>query len=118
MTLKKQIKEIKIRCGKIALGNGKCYICGCKDAKRGMVIHHRWYLSVGDIIYSSPPYTPHNDSTTLQYYTDLYPLIKLVPKRFMYLCNTDHQSLERFCRYGDKKFNKLCLARKMTKKYM
>jgi len=118
VTLKEQIKSIKTKCSMMALGNGRCWICGCKDARRGMVIHHRWYLKKGDVIYNDPKYIPHNDTTSLQYYIDLYPVIKRNPKRFMFLCNTDHQSLERFCRYGDKKFNKLCLARKMTKKYM
>lgn len=118
MTLKEQIKNIKTKCSMMALGNGHCWICGCKDARRGMVIHHRWYLKKGDVIYSDSKYIPHNDTTSLQYYIDLYPVIKRNPKRFMFLCNTDHQSLERFCRYGDKKFNKLCIARKMTKKYM
>jgi len=45
MTLKEQIKKQLERCGKIAQGHGKCNMCGCKDSRRGMVIHHRWYSS-------------------------------------------------------------------------
>lgn len=111
MTLKDDIKEIKKKCGDMAVGNGSCYICGCKTARRGMTVHHRWYLQK-DVIYKD---YPRNDSGTLQYYKDLYPMIQRNPNRFMYLCNTHHQALERMCRYSDRIFNKLCIARKMTK---
>ena len=112
MTIKEDILDIKNKCGKVAIGNGHCNICGCVSAKRGMTIHHCWYLKKGDIIYKD---FPQNDQGRLEYYTALYPLIKKNPKRFMYLCNTHHFALEKFCRYGDKIFTKLCHARKMTK---
>lgn len=113
MTLKDQIQIIKLKCGQVALGNGKCFICGCMTAKRGMTVHHRWYLKNNDVVYSD---FPKNDSGNLEYYTKLYPKIVANPKRFMYLCNTDHQNLERFLRFGDKKFKQLCIARKMSQK--
>ena len=112
MTLKEEISEIRTVCGQIALGNGKCWVCGCSKAKRGMTIHHRWYLSKGDAIHDQ--YLPRNDSNVLRYYQDLLPLVKKNPKRFMYLCSTHHQALERFIRFSDKRFNKLVIARKMS----
>lgn len=112
MTLKEQITLLKIKCGMIAQGKGKCFICGCGTAKRGMTVHHCWYLKNNDIIHSD---FSENDSGRLEYYTKLYPLIYANPKRFMYLCNTHHFALEKFNRYGNNIFDKLCLARKMTK---
>jgi len=112
MTLKSEIILIKIKCGQVALGNGKCFCCGCSNAKRGMTVHHLWYLKNNDVIYKD---YPKSESGTLQYYTDLYPKIVANPKRFMYLCNTHHFVVEKFCRFGEKIFNQLCLIRKMTK---
>lgn len=63
---------MKIKCGMVALGNGKCWICGCITAKRGMTVHHLWYLKNNDIIYKN---YPKNDSGSLQYYTELYPKV-------------------------------------------
>lgn len=110
MTLKDDLIIIKTKCGQIALGNGSCYCCGAKTARRGMTIHHVWYIN-NDVIYKD---FPANDTGRLAYYTALLPMIIRNPKRFMYLCNTCHQALERMCRFGDKKFNKLCQMRKMT----
>jgi len=112
VTIKDDINLMKIRCGQVALGNGKCWICGCITAKRGMTVHHLWYLKNNDIIYKN---YPKNDSGTLEYYTELYPKVVKNPKRFMYLCNTHHFTLEKFCRFGDKIYNKISIARKMTK---
>lgn len=111
MTLRNEISLLKDKCGQIALGNGRCWVCGCITARRGMTVHHLWYLKNNDVVYKD---FPKNDSGNLAYYKALYPLIHKNPKRFMFLCNTDHQSLERLNRFGDKKFNKLCIARRMT----
>jgi len=110
--LKKNLILIKTKCGSIALGNGSCYICGCEISKKGMTVHHLWYVK-GDVIYKNYPQT---DDGRLIYYTELFPLIKKNPKRFMYMCGKCHYSLEKLCHFGDKKFNKLCQARKMTVK--
>lgn len=91
---------------------GKCKVCGCITSKRGMVIHHRWYID-NDVTYKG---YPENDSGRLQYYLDLEPMIKKNPKRFSYLCNTDHHSLTKLSMFGDKKFKALCLERKLTRK--
>lgn len=115
MTLKDEIDIVKTKCGTIALGNGRCWICGCMKSKRGMVIHHLWYLLKGDVRYNDPKYLPHNDSNNLKYHNDLLPLIIKNPKRFMYLCTTHHFALEKLCRYGNIILNKLITARRMTK---
>jgi len=111
MTVKEELSNIKLKCGQIALGQGKCFVCGCMVAKRGMTVHHVWYLKNNDVVYKD---FPENDSGRLEYYTKLFPLIYKNPKRFMYLCNSCHHAVGRICRFGDKKFNKLCLVRKMT----
>jgi len=112
MTLKRDIGLLVIKCGQVAQGHGKCFICGTGSAKRGMTIHHCWYLSNNDVTHDM---FPKNDSGRLEYYKALFPKIVANPKRFMYLCNTHHFALEKFNRYGNNIFDKLCLARKMTK---
>lgn len=116
MTLKRDIVLLIIKGGqKCYFGQGKCFMCGCSTAKRGMVIHHRRYLKNNDVIYTDSKYIPHNDTTRKQYLIDLYPLIVHSPKRFMFLCNTHHHALGQACRYGDPLWDKLCMARKLTK---
>ena len=110
MTIGRDLELIKIKCGQIALGHGKCYVCECTVAKKGMTVHHMWYLDNNDVTYKQ---FPQNTSGRLEYYTKLFPLIYRNPRRFMYLCNTCHHSLGIFCRYGDKKFDKLARVRKM-----
>lgn len=112
MNKRQQVEEIKTRIGKKVIGRGKCYVCGCKISKRGMTVHHLWYI-FNDVTYKN--YKPRNDTNTLRYYTDLEPLTIDDPKRFMYLCNTDHTSLEKLNRFGDQKLDKLLKARKLTK---
>ena len=113
MNKRTQSEEIKTRLGKKIHGKGKCFICRCKISKKGMTIHHLKYI-FNDVVRSNEKYQPRNDSTTLQYYQDLEPLVIKIPKRFMYLCNTHHQAVERINRYGDETLEKLLQARKMT----
>lgn len=110
MTIKEELEAQKEKCGKLI--GGCCVICKCKKAKRGMTIHHRWYIT-NDVIYSN---YPQNDSGRLQYYKDLEEMIKKNPKRFAYICNTHHHTLSKLCMYGDKIFNALCLERRRTKR--
>ncbi|HEC64558.1 hypothetical protein LCGC14_1663690 [marine sediment metagenome] len=105
-------EEIKTRIGKKVHGRGKCYVCGCRISKRGMTIHHLEYI-FNDIVHKN--YKPRNDSNTLRYYTDLEPLTIENPKRFMYLCNPCHTSVEKLNRFGDKKLGRLLKARRLTK---
>ena len=115
MTIKEELDKQIIKCGKIAKGRGKCIICKCTKSKKGMLIHHRWYIT-DDVIYSNPKYLPKNDSTRLQYYIDLYPLIVACPERFSYQCGSDHYSLGKFINYGDAKFNALSKERKLSRR--
>lgn len=109
MSLRQQAEVIKMRI--IKMLGGECCICGCKISRKGMTVHHLWYI-FNDVVYSN---YPRNDSGKLAYYTALEPLVKENPKRFKPICNTDHQSLERLCRFGDEKLNKLLAIRKITK---
>lgn len=111
MTVGRDLELIKIKCGMIALGHGACYVCGCKVSKRGMTVHHIWYLTSGEVYYKD---YPENTSGRLEYYSALYPLIYNNPKRFMYLCNNCHHAVGRICRFGEKKFKKLVEVRTMT----
>jgi len=110
LTIKEQLDAQKIKCAKM-LGS-KCRICKCIKSKRGMTIHHRFYIT-NDVTYKN---YPQNDSGRLQYYIDLEPMIRANPKRFSYLCNTDHHSLTKFCQFGDAKFKALSLERKLSRK--
>lgn len=112
MNKRQQAEEIKTKCGKVAIGRGKCYVCGCKVSRRGMTIHHLWYI-FDDVVHKN--YHPRNDTNTLRYYTDLEHMVKKEPKRFMYLCNPCHTSLEKLNQFGDPKLKKLMKARKLTK---
>ncbi len=89
---------------------GTCYFCGCQWSKKGMTIHHIYYLKK-DITYDQ---FPKGIKGSLEYYTKLTPLIKANPKRFRYLCNNCHQAFERFMRFGDIKLNKMLKERKYT----
>lgn len=113
LTIKEDKEAMKLKCGQVAQGHGRCKICKCIKSRRGMVVHHYWYLKKGDITHNM---FPKNDSGRLEYYTKLLPLIKRNPKRFAYYCNADHQSVTMFCRYGDPKFKALSLERKLSHK--
>ena len=110
VTLKEEIEKQIEKCAKML--RGKCIICKCKKSKSGMLVHHREYIT-NDVIYTN---YPQNDSGRLQYYKDLEPMIRASTKRFSYICTKDHQSLTRICRFGDEKFNALCLERKRSRR--
>lgn len=111
---KRQAREnIKLECAKL-IGVDSCFICGCKKHKKGMTIHHLEYI-FNDVTYGLPKYKPTNDSTKLQYYSDLLPLVKDRPERFMYLCNPHHQALERLNRFNPETIIKLLEALLLTK---
>lgn len=107
-----QVEVIKNNLAKLPQFKSKCFVCGCKISKRGMTFHHLWYV-FDDIVYKN---YPKNSEGQLQYYTALDPVIREDPKRFLYVCNVHHQSIERVSRYGDPIFKKLVLARKLTRK--
>lgn len=111
MNLRLQAEEVKKRIAKGLKYGDSCFVCGCKISRRGMVIHHLFYI-FNDVVYSN---YPKNDSGKLQYYLDLEPLAKEMPERFLYLCNPHHQALERINRYSDKTLKRLLKARKLTK---
>jgi hypothetical protein len=111
MNKRLQTEEIKKKIAKLPQFKSKCYVCGCKISKRGMTFHHLWYI-FNDVIYKN---YPKNSEGQLQYYKELEPLIREMPKRFLYVCNTDHIAIERMNRYGDAKFKRLVKARKLTK---
>jgi len=89
---------------------GKCFFCGARQSKKGMVFHHRWYITQ-DVIYSN---YGKQTKDRLQYHKDLEKEINKNPKRFRYLCNGCHQGFERLMRYGDKKFKKMTKERNAT----
>jgi len=108
--LKIQLQQIKERMAKRY--HSKCYFCGCKWHKKGMVFHHRKYIP-NDVIYKNYPSSLQG---RIQYHLDLEVEIKKDPKRFRYLCNQDHQAFEKLMRFSDKKLNKLLRERKKTLK--
>ena len=114
MNFSLEAEKIKCRLAKKYFKD-KCAVCGCLISKGGMTIHHMWYYFKGiDVVYKNYPKTAEGK---FKYYTDLSLLVEKEPKRFRYLCNTDHQSLERLVRFGDAKLNKLLRLRKEMKKH-
>lgn len=113
MNKRQEREEIKQKCAEY-IGYNTCFVCGCTKAKGGMTIHHLEYI-FNDITYSLPKYKPTNDSTKLQYYKDLLPLVKEQPERFMFLCNKHHQALEKLNRFNPEILVKLIEALILTK---
>jgi len=109
MNKRAKTEEAKQRIGKII--GSTCFVCGCTKSKKGMTVHHLWYI-FNDVVYKN--YT-RNDDGKLKYYTDLLIKVQETPERFMFLCNTHHQALERLNRYKKQTLNKLLEALQKTK---
>jgi hypothetical protein len=84
----------------------RCYVCHAQTHKRGMTFHHLSYLP-GEMTYSDFP-------NSLEYYQYLSYKIKENPKRFLYVCNIHHQSIERVKRFSPLNRNRLIKAVRMT----
>ena len=110
LTLVDEIKAIKLELAERYYG-GVCYVCKKPNSKKGMTFHHKNYIP-NDVVHSS---YPKNSSGTLRYYTDLAPMIRRKPSRFIYLCSPHHQALERLLRYGDDTLKSLLACVKMSK---
>lgn len=76
-----------------------------------MTVHHLWYI-FDDVVYKNYPKT---DEGKYRYYVDLYQKVVEDPTRFMFLCNTHHQALERLNRYKRETLEKLLEALALTK---
>lgn len=111
MNKREKAEEVKLECAKV-IGYNTCFVCGCTKSKKGMTVHHLWYI-FDDVTYNK--YQPPNDTNKLKYYTDLLVKVKEMPERFMFLCNTHHQALERLNRYKKETLTKLLEALALTK---
>ena len=111
MNKRLKAEEVKQECARI-IGYNTCFVCDCIKSKKGMTVHHLEYVFY-DITYNK--YKPSNDTNKLAYYTDLLKMVKDRPERFMFLCNTHHQSLERLNRFKPTTLVKLLEALLMTK---
>lgn len=110
MNKRQKAEEVKQECAKL-IGYNTCFVCGCKKSKKGMTVHHLEYV-FNDIVYKN---YERNDTGKLKYYTALLEQVKENPKRFMFLCNTHHQALERINRYKPETLKRLLKALKLTK---
>lgn len=113
MNKRQEIEDVKQECAKF-IGYNTCFVCGCVKSKRGMTVHHLEYI-FNDITYKLPKYQPNNDNNKLKYYKDLLEEVKKTPERFMFLCNTHHQALERLNRFKPETLVKLLEALILTK---
>lgn len=113
MNKRQEIEEVKQECAKF-IGYNTCFVCGCTKSKRGMTVHHLEYI-FNDVTYKLPKYQPNNDNNKLKYYKDLLEEVKKTPERFMFLCNTHHQALERLNRFKPETLVKLLEALILTK---
>ena len=112
LTRKGEIIKIKTELAKLSAFNSKCYVCLTQTSKRGFTFHHKSYIK-NDIIRSNYPL---NEKGTLDYYSDLAPLIRKNPKRFLWVCNPHHQSITRICRFKKDNLKRLIQAVRMSKK--
>jgi hypothetical protein len=120
LTLQDEVRAIKLELAE-RYYDGVCYVCkkdrGMNRGKKSkvpggsMTFHHKRYIP-NDVVHSS---YPKNSSGTLRYYTDLAPMIRRNPRRFLYLCSAHHQALERLLRYGDETLKSLLACVKMSK---
>ena len=94
-----KLKEIKEKLAKKPTFKSRCKICHCKQHKRGMTFHHRWYLKNEK--------SHKNFTNPLEYYQYVRPLICDQPKRFSYLCNSCHQAVTKLHRWKPIKRNRL-----------
>ncbi len=111
MNKRLKAEEVKQECAK-HIGSNKCFVCQCLKSKKGMTVHHLEYV-FDDVTYKK--YQPPNDTNKLAYYTDLLEMVKDIPTRFMFLCNTHHQALERLNRYKPETIVNLLHALLLTK---
>lgn len=108
---KSQITKIKQSLSKLTNFKSRCYVCRVKTSKRGFTFHHKFYIE-NDIVRKD---YQKNEIGTLQYYTDLEPLIRKDPTRFLYLCNPHHQAVTRLARWKGENKKRLLQAVEMTK---
>lgn len=113
MNKRLEIEEVKQECAKL-IGYNTCFVCGCIKSKRGMTVHHLEYI-FNDVTYKLSKYQPNNDTNKLKYYKDLLVMVKENPSRFMFLCNTHHQALEKLNRFKPETLVKLLEALILTK---
>ena len=109
MTLLDEVRAIKIELAE-RYYDGCCYVCGRSKHKKGMVFHHKRYIT-NDVIHSN---YPKNSAGSLQYHKDLSIEIRKKPTRFLYLCSPHHQALERLLRYNKKTLKQLLKAVRMS----
>ena len=107
MNQREKANQIKTELARHPRFRSRCYICHCKKSKSGFTFHHIWYV---------PEDRTFSDfDNVLDYYQYLYPIIKLNPNRFLYLCSDHHQAIERMARWG-KNLPRLIRAVRMTQK--
>jgi len=99
--------EIIVILGK-ELYKSRCFVCLKKVKEKGFTIHHLRYIE-NDIIHS-------NYKNRDRYYEDLQVMVRLNPNRFMLLCNTHHQSVERLNRFSLENRKRLMRAVKLSMK--
>ena len=104
-----EVQKIKLRLGEV-LNGGKCFECGKSKSRSGFTVHHCEYI-FNDVVYKN---YPKDVDGQLRYYQDLEPLVMDKPERFLYLCNTHHQALERLNRYKKETLEKLLEALALT----
>lgn len=98
---RKELRRIKNQIRDIIdpyfLQEGCCKFCWQKSSFK-MTVHHRNYVK-DDIIYKNYQDTIQG---RIDYYNDLFPLVKNEPNRFLYICIRCHNRLEYYLQFGDK----------------
>lgn len=84
----------------------RCFVCHTETSKRGMTFHHLSYLP-GELTYK-------DFDNSLDYYNYLQEKVKRNPGRFLYVCNSHHQAIERVKRYNPKTRARLLKAVRLS----
>jgi len=108
MNAKEKVKEIKQQLAKLRPFRLGCYCCHVKWHKKGMTFHHKWYVA-GEKTYRD------FGSNALAYYEYLKDIVIERPKGFLFLCNPDHQIVERLKRLKPERFERIVKAVRMSR---
>ena len=107
MNKKEKINEIKVQLAKLRSFRSRCWCCQVKWHKKGMTFHHKWYVA------GEKTYRDFKDA--LDYYEYLRFIVIGRPKGFLFLCNPDHQIIERLKRLKPERFERIVRAVRMSR---
>ncbi len=98
---RKELRQIKNQVRDLIdpyyLEENSCKFCWERSSFK-MTVHHRSYIK-DDVIYKNYPNTIQG---RIEYYSELLPLVRDQPERFLYVCISCHNKLEYYLQFGQR----------------